>query len=135
MMKTSSYESKIINILNKENIKYVREKTYPDLKYGYYRFDFYLKDYDTLIEVQGEQHFHFTKKFFKYKGDFLKAQERDRKKIEYCLAHKIKLIIIPFWDIATLTDVNSLMKKEYYATSKFHNDVIWRNYRKIMERK
>ena len=37
----------------------------------------------SLIEVQGEQHFKFTKQFFKKREDFLKAQERDRIKIAY----------------------------------------------------
>ena len=55
-MKTSSLEEKIITILKKEKIKFQREKTYPDLKSGYYRFDFFLPQYNLLIEVDGAQH-------------------------------------------------------------------------------
>lgn len=60
VIKMSSYESYVINLLKKANIKFEREKTFNDLRGGKYRFDFYLPDYGQkpiIIEVDGEQHF------------------------------------------------------------------------------
>ena len=103
MMKTSSLEEKIITILKKEKIKFQREKTYPDLKFGYYRFDFFLPQYNLLIEVDGAQHYKFSKIFHKKRQDFLKAQERDRRKNSYALSHNIPLVRIPYWERDNIT--------------------------------
>ena len=47
-------------LLTIQNINYVSQKTYPDCK-GIYnknlRFDFYLPDYNILIEYNGMQHY------------------------------------------------------------------------------
>lgn len=80
MYKVSSYEKKVIEILNREKVKFVKEKTFDDLHHGYYRFDFFLPEKNILLEVQGRQHTEFTKVFYKTRSDFLKAQERDREK-------------------------------------------------------
>lgn len=56
----SSYEEYIIKILKKEKIKFIREKSFQDLKRGLFRFDFYVPNYENsaiIIEVDGEQHF------------------------------------------------------------------------------
>ena len=53
----SSYEEHIVKILRKAKIKFVREKTFQDLKHGLYRFDFYISDLNgspVIIEVDGE---------------------------------------------------------------------------------
>ena len=96
MSRTSAYESIIIKLLNKDKIPFEREKQFRDLRNGLYKFDFYIPSRNSLIEVQGEQHFKFTKQFFKKREDFLKAQERDRIKIAYAAANNIPLYIIPF---------------------------------------
>lgn len=56
----SKYEDSVISILKKGRIKFVREKTFSDLKHGLFRFDLYILDLDgapAIIEVDGEQHF------------------------------------------------------------------------------
>ena len=53
----SKYEEKIISILKKANIKFVREKTFEDLHKGKYRYDFYIPQNKILIEVDGQYHF------------------------------------------------------------------------------
>ena len=85
----SKNEEYILNILLKENIKFIREKTFSDLRKGKYRFDFYLPKYNICLEIDGEQHFKQISKFQKTKSDFLKQQEYDRRKNSYCLANNI----------------------------------------------
>lgn len=126
----SKYEDYIIKVLKKENIIFEREKQYKDLRNGLYRFDFYIPQTNSLIEIQGEQHFQFNKKFHKKREDFLKAQERDRRKIAYAQAKQISLYIIPYWEIEKIGQSKDIFKNEYIAKDRFFNDVIWREYQK-----
>lgn len=128
MSKISQGEWKIIHILKNSKIKFEREKTFKDLRLGLLRYDFFLPDYNMIIEFNGEQHYKYNGHFFKGRQDFLGAQERDRRKISYALAHGIKIYIIPFWDYDKIEDFQDLIKQQYLATSRFHNDNAWRNY-------
>ena len=125
-MKTSSLEEKIITILKKEKIKFQREKTYPDLKFGYYRFDFFLPQYNLLIEVDGAQHYKFSKIFHKKRQDFLKAQERDRRKNSYALSHNIPLYRIPCFEIENINTFQDILQDKFLVKDKWHCDNIAR---------
>lgn len=120
----SKLEEKIIVVLKKEKISFVREKTFPDLKFGYYRYDFYLPSFNILIEVDGEQHMAFNKKFYKSREDFLKAKERDRKKNSYALAHKIPLYRIPYYEVNNIVKFEDIINEKFLVTSIYHNDRI-----------
>ena len=125
-MKTSSLEEKIITILKKEKIKFQREKTYPDLKFGYYRFDFFLPQYNLLIEVDGAQHYKFSKLFHKKRQDFLKAQERDRRKNSYALSHNISLYRIPYFEIENIYTFQDILQDKFLVKDKWHCDNVAR---------
>lgn len=125
-MKTSSLEEKIITILQKEKIKFQREKTYPDLKFGYYRFDFFLLQYNLLIEVDGAQHYKFSKIFHKKRQDFLKAQERDRRKNSYALSHNIPLYRIPYFEIENIHTFQDILQDKFLVKDKWHCDNVAR---------
>ena len=58
----SKNEEYILNILLKENIKFIREKTFSDLRKGKYRFDFYLPKYNICLEIDGEPGLDITKR-------------------------------------------------------------------------
>ena len=55
-------------------VKYVREKTFPSLKNGILRYDFYLPDLGVLIEVDSMLHFKRIPKFHKTNSDFTHSQ-------------------------------------------------------------
>lgn len=56
--KRSSKERLISEFLDKHNIKYIPEKTFDDCKNIHkLRFDFYLIDFNYVIEYQGKQHY------------------------------------------------------------------------------
>lgn len=126
MNKMSSYEQKIYDLLTKGRFHIEREKVFKDCYNGLYRYDFYLPEINTILECNGEQHYIFTKKFYKTKTDFSKAQERDRRKISYALAHGIKIYCIPYWEIENLSSVEDLFSQKFLAKSKFHNDIVFR---------
>jgi len=69
----SKVEDKFAALLRQYNIPYVREKTYPDLKKGRLRFDFYLPTMNILLEIDSELHFQEIKRFHKKYNDFVHA--------------------------------------------------------------
>ena len=117
----SKYEDQIIKILRQAKIKFLREKTFQDLKHGLFRFDFYISNLDgapAIVEVDGEQHF----KPVYGRQSFLKGQEHDRRKNSYCLANNIPLYRIPYWEIKNLKTADDIFKDEFLVKTRWHND-------------
>jgi hypothetical protein len=84
-------EIMIANILKKHNIKFKKQKTFPTCKKVHrLRFDFYLEDYNVLIEYQGRQHFN---SYVRFGGDgaFLKRIEYDGSKKNWAMKNNILL--------------------------------------------
>ena len=92
----SKGEIKINEILIKNNIKYESQKSFNGCKFKQkLKFDFYLPDYNTCIEFDGEQH--FSKYRFELNDDkFNIRKERDKIKNDYCLNNNIKLLRIKY---------------------------------------
>ena len=119
-------EEYIARLLQREGIKFKTEYRIKDLRNGLCRFDFYLPELDVFLEFNGAQHYTFTPHFYDSKSDFLKAQERDRRKISYCLARHKHLYIIPYWDLDSIHKSSDLFQEKYFVKSKFHNDIAYR---------
>lgn len=88
---------KIIELLEQNNIPYVREKTFESCINPHtnkkLRFDFFINN-EYLLEYDGEQHF---KKSFGYSNeDFFQLQKRDQIKNLYCKENNIPLLRIPY---------------------------------------
>ena len=85
----SIIEKEIRVLLDKEGIKYVKEKRFNWMKT--YRLDFYLPDYNIGIECQGIQHFTELKPYYK---DFSldKQLERDEDKFQLCLTNGVSIL-------------------------------------------
>ena len=124
----SKYEQNLERILANSGIIYIKEKTFVDLKKGNYRFDFYLPNLNSVIEVNGEQHYKQVKHFQKTRQEFLAAQERDRRKISWCLANKIKIYCIPYWEIKNIHTLKELLQNKFLAKTKWKNDEDWKKY-------
>lgn len=116
----SSYEDKIVRVLRAGSIKFVREKTFEDLKKGRYRFDFYISTRRILIEVDGQYHWNPIRGY----PALLKQKEHDRRKNSYCLAHNIPLYRIPYWEIDNIKQVGDIFQKKFLVKTKFHNDLL-----------
>lgn len=129
----SKFEEKIARILTDARVPFIREKTFKDLKHGYLRFDFYFPLMRACCEIDGPQHMEYTKFFHKKRSDFTKAQERDRVKNSYCLARNIPLYRIPYWEMDNIHCVSDLFQDKFLVHSKYHNDNIYREYRKSLE--
>lgn len=87
-------ENKCMEVLNSYNIKYKREKTFDGLTgvgNRNLKFDFYLPDFNTVIEIQGEGH---------YPGDTILHRgntiEHDKRKRKWCKENNITMKEIPY---------------------------------------
>lgn len=125
--KSHSYgESFIVDLLNKNNISYETEKTFPELKIvSSLRFDFYLPNLNTIIEYHGAQHFDRNNNFYS-----INLENNDKIKYDYCISNKINIIYFTFeikaykkWGYFTevITDVEALLKRlnEIGSTNQF----------------
>lgn len=104
----SKGETQIKAILDYYNIKFIYQYKFDDLvglggkKLSY---DFYIPEYNLLIEYQGKQH----KQPIEYFGGeetFKRQKEHDKRKREYAFQHNIKFIEIWYYE-----DINDKLKK------------------------
>lgn len=104
--KESRGEKKIESYLNSKNIHNIYQKTFDDLfglKNGYLSYDFYLPDYNLLIEYQGE--FHDDSGNYYVKQNLDSQQEHDRRKREYVKKHSIRLLEIWYYDFENIEEI------------------------------
>lgn len=117
-MRASIGEIKIEEILQESGLEFAEEYSFPDLVSNTgrpLRFDFAVFDdqhnIDFLIEFQGIQHYEAKDKFGGYSG-LRKQQYNDMRKRQYCKAHNIKLVLIPYWD-EPIVSYDYIMKAAY----------------------
>lgn len=85
-------ERRVAMFLEKHGIKYIKEFK---LEGSLFRYDFYLPDFDTLIEFHGIQHYRPVERFGGRKA-FDRAKERDEKKIFLANERNKRLIILNY---------------------------------------
>lgn len=116
----SKGEYKINHILQENQIMFIQQYTFNDLKSENnikYKFDFAIFENNQLsylIEYDGEQHFNKNFQFNNNEENFEIIQKRDKIKNNYCKQHNIPLIRIPYTQYNNLT-INDLILK----TTKF----------------
>ena len=87
-------EARIQSFLDNHNICYEPEKWFPDCRdIKPLPFDFYLPDYNMMIEFDGEQHFR-NKGYFKHSVEQINAH--DEIKNNYCKEKGITMLRIPY---------------------------------------
>lgn len=118
--KLSAGERYIINILSKNNIPFIHQKKFDNLRNPitncFLKFDFFLPEYNLCIEYQGQQHYkpiYFGKKEGKTKEEIEKlaqqnlknTQYRDEIKRKYCEDNNIKYLEIPYYSQSQLEEI------------------------------
>jgi len=95
--KMSVPEQRIYNYLKNNNISFEYEIEFPDLRdKNNLSYDFYIKDYNLLIEYNGEQHYS-QKAFGKNRKDFLLQKHHDWLKRKYAKKNSFNFLAIPYW--------------------------------------
>jgi len=99
----SKGENLIKEILTENNIQFEEQKKFDDLKdKRHLSYDFYLPDYNLLIEYNGKQH--YKKNSFK-KHNLLIQKHHDWLKRNYARKKGIKLLTIPFWEEYNIKEI------------------------------
>ena len=114
----SKGEEAISKYLITNNILYESQKTFDNLIGvcgGLLSYDFFLPEYNLLIEYQGEQHEKYIKGFHKNKKAFINQQEHDRRKREYAINNNIKLLEIWYYDF---DNIEQILDKELKLNHK-----------------
>lgn len=116
----SSGEEEISRILKQKGIKFYREYSFKDLvnikTNKPLRFDFYIIDYNTVIEFDGLQH---KLKMSGQTGRDLKDQkQRDKLKNEYCKKNKIKILR---FNRSTVKDFERLFDKFVIGNTSYNH--------------
>lgn len=109
---TSIGEEKIKKILTEHDIQYICQYKIPDCKdKAALPFDFYLPDFNILIEYDGLGHYKESQynSSWRTKEQVQLTQKHDTIKTNYCKAHNIKLIRIPYYDYDKI-DLEYLIK-------------------------
>ena len=99
-----------MDILNKNNIKYIEQYRFLDQPKKSY--DFAIIDNNQiirLIEFDGEQHY---REVPQWRTSLQIIQQRDKEKNEYVLTHNIPLVRIPCWERDNIT-LEMLMGDRY----------------------
>lgn len=95
-------ETKISKILTSLNISFKQQKTFENCRFPdtnqLARFDFYLPDYNIIIEYDGEQHFISKNSGWSNDSQLAYTKSHDDFKNQWCYLNNIKLIRIPFLD-------------------------------------
>lgn len=72
----------------------------------YFLVDFYLPQYNAIIEYNGKQHYERVK-FWHTEEQFQDQQDRDKRLREHCKQHGIKLIEIPYYKTDCIDEILS----------------------------
>ena len=117
--KASKGERAIRLFLETHSIEYIPQHKYDDLfgvGGGLLSYDFYLSNYNILIEYQGRQHYEPVD-MFGGEEQFVIQQEHDKRKREYAKSHNINLLEIPYWDFENIeTILESYLLKQQVAS-------------------
>lgn len=98
----SKGENEIEKILNELNISYEKQKRLDEIKKA--PFDFYLPDYNLLIEFQGRQHYEPVSKFGGEK-QFIVQQEIDKRKKEIAQKAGFELLEISYKEKSLIKEI------------------------------
>lgn len=103
-MKVLSIGEKIIrDLLTAKNIKFKEQYSFKDCRSKYIlKFDFYLPEYNILIEYDGKQHF---KQGWNSESEFKRTKINDEIKSKYCSDNNIKLIRIPYTKLKNIEKI------------------------------
>ena len=107
--KSSKGENKIDKYLSSNNVCFNRQHKFKDCKnIRTLPFDFYLPDYNTCIEYDGELHYKAVD-YFGGDDALSNTKCRDEIKTQYCKENNIKLIRIPYWEF---DNIESILDRE-----------------------
>jgi hypothetical protein len=103
--KKSTGEEKVSEVLNKNNIIYIKQKSFDGCVFkNKMQFDFFIPEFNTCIEYDGIQHFEPIK-YFGGIYSLEKQKIKDSIKDNFCKKNNIKLIRIPYYEFDNIEKI------------------------------
>lgn len=100
----SILERVAMNFFDNHNIEYEFQKKFSDCKdKKEMPFDFYLPEYNTCVELDGQGHYDIVWD----EESYMRCILHDAMKTNYCRWNNINLIRIPYWDIQHIEKILS----------------------------
>lgn len=113
----SSLEIRVERFLKNNNIKFEEQKIFSDL--GKLRFDFFLPDYNIILEPGGEQHFIPIDKWGGEQS-FKQYLEHDNKKYDYCINNNYDILYYFSFKPEYKEEIEQILKtKGYFGRTWF----------------
>ena len=102
----SKGEEIIKSILEELKIDFIPQYKFKDCKDLLpLPFDFYLPNYNLIIEYDGEQHFDINRAFNSNENKFWETVIHDAIKNAYCEDNNINMLRIPFWEYNNIKEI------------------------------
>ena len=95
--KASKGEQRIKKFLDNANIKFESQKYFSDWKIGIHYFDFYIPDYNLVLEYHGRQHYEFVSHFHGTEENFQYRLLKDKIKKETALSQNLNYVSISYY--------------------------------------
>jgi len=115
----SKKAKEIMDLLDKYDIIYEVEKKFDDLisdKNRKLRYDFFISEFNLLLEYQGEQHFLYYKSGIFTKEKYDKIKKNDNIKYKYAISHNFNIEYINYND-----DIETCLKN---IINKYKKDIV-----------
>lgn len=103
--KSSLGEKKISKYLNKNNIQYIPQMYFSNWKIGIHYFDFYIPEFNLVLEFNGIQHYSFNKYFHKTVEFFEQQKLKDKTKKEEAIKNGFNYVSINYKLVNVLDSV------------------------------
>ena len=112
----SKGERRIMEYLDKAHISYLREHSFEWQSHKAYRYDYYIPDYNLIIEYNGIQHYEETN----FLHETLEEnQAHDKIKLEEAIANGYNYLVIPY---THYTKISSILNNWFNDYPKGVND-------------
>ena len=111
--KESKGEQQIKKFLDKAGIKFEFQKYFSEWNIGIHYFDFYIPDYNLVLEYHGRQHYEFVSYFHKTEENFYYRLSKDRIKKESALSRGLNYISISYH----IEDLEKLLSVLFNSTT------------------
>lgn len=102
----SKGERAIRNWFEEHEINYIPQQRFKDL--GRLSYDFYIPNFNLLIEYNGQQHYKLVSVFHKNEQDLEYQLKRDKLKKDYAERNGYKLLVIPYTEF---DNIESILEK------------------------
>lgn len=103
--KGSRGEKIIASFLDRNNIKFTSQMYFSNFNIGIHYFDFYIPDYNLLLEFNGIQHYEFNEHFHKDLDNFEYRKQKDAIKKEAALKDGFNYVSIKYTLINNLDSI------------------------------